>query len=75
MIFTILFGVGLIALIKRESAISKCKTIFWIISAITLHFFWNSPLKGEWIIPLLGSIGLNLAYNVFTNVDKLGEND
>ena len=75
MIFTILFGVGLIALIKRESAISKCKAIFWIISAITLHFFWNSPLKGEWIIPLLGSIGLNLAYNVFTNVDKLGEND
>ena len=75
MVFAILFGVGVIALINKESGISGHKAVFWIVSSITLHFIWNSPLKGEWVIPLLGSIGLNLAYNVFTTVDRLDNND
>ena len=75
MVFTILFGVGLIVLIKKDTGITRGKAVFWMLSAVVLHFLWNAPFEEKWIIPVLGSIGLNLAYNVFTNIDRLDEND
>lgn len=74
-VFTILVGVGLVVLLNKDTAVSKLKAVIWMICAVVLHFFWNSPFEGKWIIPLLGAIGLNLAYYVFTVVDSLDEND
>ncbi|MFS5832886.1 hypothetical protein SS771_00610 [Streptococcus agalactiae] len=73
--FAIVFGVGLIALLKKETSIPKSKALFFIIAPIVLHFAWNSPLEGDWVTPLFGSINLCLAYYVFTLVDSLDEGD
>lgn len=75
MAFGIVFGVGLIALIKKSSAISRLKAFCFVIVPVILHFVWNSPIEGDWVFLLLGSIALNLAYYVFTNVNHLDEND
>lgn len=75
MAFGIVFGVGLIALIKKTAAISRLKAIFFIAAPVLLHFIWNSPLEGDWVFLLLGSINLNLAYYAFTNVNRFDEND
>lgn len=72
--FGIVFGIGLIALINKNSGISKLKAFFFIISPITIHFIWNSPLEGNWVSPLFGSINLILAYCAFKTVDRLNEN-
>lgn len=73
--FAIVFGVGLIALLKKEKSIPKSKALFFIIAPIVLHFVWNSPLEGDWVTPLFGSINLCLAYYVFTFLDSLDEGD
>ncbi len=75
MIFTGMFGVGCIALIKNSTAISKTRAIFYMFSAIGLHFMWNSPFEWQWLTPVLGSIGLYIVYDLFTIVDKLDDND
>ncbi|MDY3005960.1 PrsW family intramembrane metalloprotease [Anaerococcus porci] len=75
MAFAIVFGVGLIALIKKSSVISRPKALCFIIAPVILHFIWNSPLEGDWVFLLIGSINLNLAYYVFTNVNNLDNND
>ncbi len=75
MAFGVVFGVGIIALIKRGSSIPKSKALFFLIAPIVLHFVWNSPLEGDWVTPLFGSINLCLAYYAFTFVDSLDENE
>ncbi len=75
MAFSIVFGVGLIALIKKGSAISRLKAFCFIIAPVMLHFIWNSPLEGDWVVPLFGSINLYLAYYAFTVVSSLDDND
>ncbi len=75
MAFGIVFGVGLVALIKKGSSISRLKSCCFMIAPVILHFIWNSPLEGEWIFLLLGGINLNLAYYAFTTVNHLDEND
>ncbi|MDD7761137.1 MAG: hypothetical protein PT956_00570 [Firmicutes bacterium] len=51
----------------------KSQALFFIIAPIVLHFAWNSPLEGDWVTPLFGSINLSLTYYVFTFVDSLDE--
>lgn len=73
--FGVVFAVGLIALIKKSTAISGLKAFGFILTPVIIHFVWNSPLEGDWVFPLFGSINLNLAYYAFTIVDRLDEND
>lgn len=75
MAFGIVFGVGLIAIIKNVPAIPRLKALCLILAPVILHFIWNSPLEGDWVNPLFGSINLNLAYYVFTIVNRLDDND
>ncbi len=75
MAFSIMFAVGLIALIEKGAEISKLKAFLLMAAPVVLHFVWNSPLDGDWVVPLLGSINLNLAYYVFTIVEHLDEKD
>ena len=75
MAFSILFGVGLIALIKKAPALSGLKAVCLLLAPVLIHFIWNSPLEGDWVFPLLGSINLNLAYYAFTLVKNLDEED
>ncbi len=69
--FGIVFGMGLIALLNRPGGISKGKAIFLLLAPVALHFAWNSPLDGDWVVPLFGSININLAYYAFTLVEAL----
>ena len=75
MAFSILFGVGLIALIKKAPALSGLKAVCLLLAPVLIHFIWNSPLEGDWVFPVLGSINLNLAYYAFTSVKNLDEED
>lgn len=71
--FGIVFGVGLIALMNKGAKISRMKAICLLLAPVVLHFVWNSPLEGDWVTPLFGSINLYLAYMTFTMVERMEE--
>ncbi|EFR43568.1 PrsW family glutamic-type intramembrane protease [Streptococcus pseudoporcinus] len=46
-LFTALFVVGLVILFGKESGLAKNKGLFWMFSALFIHFLFNIPMNSD----------------------------
>ncbi|HFI0149681.1 TPA: PrsW family glutamic-type intramembrane protease [Streptococcus suis] len=69
-VFTMLFAVGLVALIGQEKSLSKAQGAFWLLASLGLHFFFNSPLNTGFMTTLLPMASILLGLAAYRQVDK-----
>ncbi|TRW80192.1 PrsW family intramembrane metalloprotease [Staphylococcus agnetis] len=75
--FSILFAVGMVALIAKNTGFSKIQGVFWLMMGIFAHFLVNSPFNdgidsktGE-VTVLILTFNLCLAIVAIKSVDKI----
>ncbi|HFI0579027.1 TPA: PrsW family glutamic-type intramembrane protease [Streptococcus suis] len=69
-VFTLLFAVGLVALLGQEKSLSKAQGAFWLLASLGLHFFFNSPLNTGFMTTLLPLASILLGLVAYRQVDK-----
>ncbi|HFI0640288.1 PrsW family glutamic-type intramembrane protease [Streptococcus suis] len=69
-VFTLLFAVGLVALLGQEKSLSKAQGAFWLLASLGLHFFFNSPLNTGFMTSLLPLASILLGLVAYRQVDK-----
>lgn len=78
--FSLVFSVGMVALISKDSALSEKQGLFWLSMAIIAHFLFNSPYntgitsKAADITVILLTFNFCLALIVFNKVDEIETN-
>ncbi len=78
--FSIAFAIGIVALISKNTGMSKIQGGFWLFMSIFAHFIFNSPFndgidsKNGNITVLLLCLNLCLALAAFKAVDKIEAN-
>ncbi|HEL1593120.1 TPA: PrsW family intramembrane metalloprotease [Streptococcus suis] len=72
-VFTMVFALGMVALLTKQTAISKVQGLLWITASIGLHFFFNSPLHTGMLTTLLPMASVLLGLLAFRTVDTLAE--
>lgn len=72
-VFTLLFAIGLVALLTKNTGMSKAQGVFWIGASFGIHFLFNSPFNTgifQTVFPILSILLGLLAYRT---VEKLSE--
>lgn len=76
-VFTLIFAIGIVALIAKDTGISKVQGLVWMLVAYFAHFIYNTPFNdgigsstGNFTVLLL-TINLSLALLAFKTVDKI----
>ncbi|HFI0402932.1 TPA: PrsW family glutamic-type intramembrane protease [Streptococcus suis] len=72
-VFTLLFAIGLVALLTKNTGMSKAQGVFWIGASFGIHFLFNSPFNTgifQTVFPILSILLGLLAYQT---VEKLSE--
>ncbi|HFI0420228.1 TPA: PrsW family glutamic-type intramembrane protease [Streptococcus suis] len=72
-VFTMLFAIGLVALLTKNTGMSKAQGVFWIGASFGIHFLFNSPFNTgifQTVFPILSILLGLLAYQT---VEKLSE--
>lgn len=72
-VFTMLFAIGLVALLTKDSGMSKAQGAGWLLASMGLHFLFNSPFNTgifSTVFPVMSILLGLLAYQI---VDKLPE--
>ncbi|MFX4023070.1 PrsW family intramembrane metalloprotease, partial [Streptococcus suis] len=45
LVFTLLFDIGLVAILTKNTGMSKAQGVFWIGESFGIHFIFNSPFN------------------------------
>lgn len=75
--FSLLFAIGIVALISKDSGMSKKQGLFWFSMSIFAHFLFNSPIhmgittNSSHITVLLLTFNFCLALAAFRTIDKI----
>lgn len=76
-VFTLIFAIGIVALIAKDTGIIKIQGLVCVLLAILMHFIYNTPFNegigsntGNFTVLLL-TLNLSLALLAFKTVDKV----
>ncbi|BCP63784.1 protease PrsW [Streptococcus parasuis] len=72
-VFTMLFAIGLVALLTKDSGMSKAQGAGWLFASMGLHFLFNSPFNTGILSTVFPVMSILLGLLAYLMVDKLPE--